>query len=152
MTAEPTATPAPLDGPAGGEAGLPYLIARVEHTIAGRANLALGALGLTIRQMGALDIVSRSPGISSVELARQVLVTRQTMNSMIVDLAAKGAIRRTPTGTGRTIALALTDEGAALLAKAQEIAKNVEREVLGALDTDEVATLHALLRKILHSA
>nr|AAN01218.1 putative regulatory protein [Lentzea aerocolonigenes]BAC10684.1 hypothetical transcriptional regulator protein [Lentzea aerocolonigenes] len=150
MAAEPDARP--LDGPAGGDAGLPYLIARVEHAIAGRANLALGALGLTIRQMGALDIVSRNPGISSVELARQVLVTRQTMNSMIVDLTTKGAINRTPTGTGRTIALVLTEEGKTLLAKAREIAEKVEREVLGSLDEDETATLHVLLRKILSSA
>lgn len=149
---EPAAKPLPLDGPAGGDAGLPYLIARVEHAIAGRANLALGALGLTIRQMGTLDIVSRRPGISSVELARQVLVTRQTMNSMIVDLATKGAIERTPTGTGRTIALELTEHGSALLAKARQIAADVETEMLGPLDAGETATLHALLRKILSSA
>ena len=81
-----------------------------------------------------------------------MLVTRQTMNSMIVDLTAKGAIERTPMGTGRTIALALTEEGQTPLAKAREIAENVEREVLGSLDEDETATLHVLLRKILSSA
>jgi DNA-binding MarR family transcriptional regulator len=81
-----------------------------------------------------------------------VLVTRHTMNSMIVDLTAKSAIERTPMGTGRTIALALTEEGQTLLAKAREIAENVEREALGSFDEDETATLHALLRKILGSA
>lgn len=150
MVAEPETKSEPLDALAD-DAGLPYLIARVEHAIAGRANLAMGTLGITIRQMGALDIVSRNPGISSVELARHVLVTRQTMNSMIVDLAAKSAIDRTPTGTGRTIALVLTERGQDLLTQAREIAENVEREVLGTLEVAEKATLRALLRKILRS-
>jgi DNA-binding MarR family transcriptional regulator len=42
-------------------------------------------------------------------------------------------------------------EGQTLLAKAREIAENVDRDVLGSLDEDETATLHALLRKILGS-
>jgi DNA-binding MarR family transcriptional regulator len=152
MISEPAAKQMSLDGPAGGDIGLPYLIARVEHAIAGRANLALGPLGVTVRQMGALDIVSRRPGVSSVELAREVLVTRQTMNSMIVELAAKGTIERVPTGTGRTIALKLTGQGRALLARAMEIAASVESDVLRSLGASEVATLQALLRKVLSSA
>jgi DNA-binding MarR family transcriptional regulator len=61
-------------------------------------------------------------------------------------------IHGAPRGTGRTIALELTEQGRTLLAKAQEIAANVESEVLGSLDADEIAMLHVLLRKILSSA
>ena len=143
--------------PAGAEAthdheDLPHLVALVEHAIRDRANLALGPLGLTIRQVVALEIMSRVPGITGVELARQLLVTRQTINAVVGDLTAMGAITRTAPAAGRSIPLALTPQGRALLEKAQQVLDEVRRTIFGVLDAEEVRALELSLRKILSSA
>ena len=53
-------------------ARLPYLLTRVEHAIVLRANHALAGFGITVRQLGALEVIASAPGISSVLLAREV--------------------------------------------------------------------------------
>ena len=131
---------------------LPHLVALVEHAIRDRANLALGPLGLTIRQVVALEIMSRVPGISGVELARQLLVTRQTVNAVVGDLTAMGAITRTAPAAGRSIPLALTSQGQALLEKAQQVVAEVRHTIFGVLDAKELQALELSLRKILLSA
>jgi DNA-binding MarR family transcriptional regulator len=135
-----------------GREDLPHLVALVEHAIRDRANLALGPLGLTIRQLIALEIVSRVPGITGVELARQLLVTRQTINAVVGDLAARGAITRTAPASGRSIPLALTPQGRALLERAQQVAAEVRDTIFGVLDVEELQALELSLRKVLSSA
>jgi DNA-binding MarR family transcriptional regulator len=138
-------------GPVRTEAGLPYLLSRAEHAVAQRANQALAALGLTVRQMGALKVIAAAPGVSSVELAREVLVTRQTMGAMVTELVARGAVART-SGTGRVMHLEITTVGEDLLARAAATLRPVEEELFGALSPADARTLRECLWTVLGRA
>lgn len=133
------------------EAALPYLLSRAEHAVAQRANQALAGLGLTVRQMGALEVIAAAPGVSSVELAREVLVTRQTMGAMVAELVARGAVART-SGTGRVLHLEITAAGRDLLARAAAVLRPVEEELFGTLTPADARTVRDCLWTVLARA
>lgn len=72
--------------------------------------------GLTPVQFGALQAVSRSPGVDQRTLAGTIGLDTSTTGGVIDRLEARGLLRRNPSSTDRRVRLLTpTDEGVALL-------------------------------------
>jgi len=113
-----------------------YAIVRVAHLLEQRMEKALRAdAGLSVRQFSILACLARQPHIGSGELARAVLVTPQSMGSLIDTLERRGLVERTRHGgRGTRLALSLTDAGHAALSAGYKVAgrlREAERAVLG---------------------
>src|SRR5882724_2911417 len=98
---------------------------------------ALEPIGVTVTQLGVLARLQATPGLSNAELARQTLVTPQTMNVILGRLEAAGLVVRKPhPGHGRILLADLTPDGHAVLNQALIRADAVESCAIGALDPD----------------
>jgi len=99
-------------------------------------------LGLTISQFLALAFIDENNDISSAELARRSYVSPQAMMTIVARMEAAKLIRRTPASRGgRTLCLALTDEGARLLEEGRRHAAAIERYLLDLLGVENYRLL-----------
>lgn len=106
---------------------------------------ALSEHGLTLRHLGAMGHLARSPGLSYSDLARRARITPQSMHATMVQLTELGAV--TTETRGRAAHPQLTEHGHHLLAVAAEVAAACDAE-LGA----DRELLHAELERIARQA
>lgn len=71
-------------------------VRRAEHALSGAIGSLLRDLDITVTQYGALLALAESPGQSGAQLARQCVVTPQSMATVLRTLANRGLIDRTP--------------------------------------------------------
>ena len=108
-----------------------------------RLDDALAEHGLTLRHLGAMGHLSRSPELSYSDLARRAGVTVQSMHATIAGLVERGAIATADTGRGQRAQLRLTEHGTALHATAAAVAQRLDAD--WELDGPELARLRALV-------
>lgn len=121
-------------------------IKRAEQVLMAAKGAALKPLDLTVAQYAALFALSGSPGISGAALARACLVTPQAMTAVLKTLEERGLVTRTAhPWHQKVLETRLTDEGAALLDRADERAVRIERRMSDALTPQERAALKDLL-------
>jgi DNA-binding MarR family transcriptional regulator len=120
-------------------------VTSLEHELSGAKDAVLRPMGLTVPQYSALLVVAEAPGISGAALARQCLVTPQTMTTVLGNLTVKGLIeRRTVRGQGRAMETTITRPGKTLLARADKKVEKVESLLSGQLSRTDQATLRKL--------
>ena len=108
----------------------------------------LRELGLTIPQYSTLRALERAPGASSAELARNALVTPQTMNALVLQLEEAELITRTASATNlRVLNAELTPNGKALVTKAQRLVRRLESVAVTDLSESEHRQLLDLLTR-----
>ena len=123
-------------------------IKRAEADLTQAKHAAVKPFGLTVPQFAALLWLEDSPGISPAELARRCQVTPQTMTTVLQNLHTLGYIERTPHPFHKTmLETRLTDEGARVLAEADQRASAVEQRLADEFTDEERATLRALLAR-----
>ena len=126
---------------------LGYLLHRV--TTALRAEVtttALEPVGLTFPQYICMRILSRMPGQSNADLARDVMVSPQAMNMVVRGLQDRGLVTRPATvPSGRSLPAALTREGHELLKRIDAGVREAERHVLAPLSAAQRADFKKLL-------
>jgi MarR family transcriptional regulator, temperature-dependent positive regulator of motility len=106
--------------------------------------IAMG-LDLTPVQYGALAVLSENPGIDQARLAGLIAYDRATIGGVVDRLQAKGLIRRRVSPRDRRAReLALTREGAALLARVTPEVRAVQAEILPGLTEAERTAFLAL--------
>jgi DNA-binding MarR family transcriptional regulator len=109
---------------------------------------SLRELGLTIPQYSTLRALERAPGASSAELARNALVTPQTMNALVLQLEEAELITRTASATNlRVLNAELTPNGKALMTKAQRLVRRLESVAVTDLSESEHRQLLDLLTR-----
>ncbi|MBB4684717.1 MarR family winged helix-turn-helix transcriptional regulator [Amycolatopsis jiangsuensis] len=129
--------------------GLLAYLKRAEQATQQAKEQVLRDYGITPAQQAALTIVSEHEGISSAELARQCQVTRQTMNSTVGRLEARGLIQRTPHPMHRTlIELTLTGYGRDLFERADARVSALDTDLAAELSPAELSTLKDLLTRV----
>lgn len=111
--------------------------------------------GVTGAQLWALQELSEAPGLRVGELANRMALHQSTASNMIDRLETGSLIRKERTSADqRVVRLYLTEEGAALLARAPSPARGVLPEALRLLEQDDLAKLQAeldaLLKQIKH--
>ncbi len=127
---------------------LGHVVKSLEQQLSGAKDAVLRPMGLTVPQYSALLVIAETPGISGAELARQCLVTPQTMTTVLGNLTVKGLIeRRTVPGQGRAMETTITRSGKTLLARADKKVEEVEGLLSGQLSKADQATLRKLLEK-----
>ena len=141
--------PSPIPSGAPVHARAAYLIARVGRTQQARFSDRMRAIGLRPKHFGVLNAVALSDGASQQELGGRMGLDPSGLVGAIDELERMGLVeRRRDPADRRRNAVGLTEEGTATLRKARRVVTESARELLGALDDDEVETLVALLAKV----
>lgn len=108
---------------------------------------ALG-LDLTAPQFAALAVLADHPGVDQATLAGLIAHDRPTIGGVVERLAAKGLVRRGISATDRRAkTLALTETGAALVARLRPEVAGFQDDILPGLTTGERALFLRLAAK-----
>ena len=128
------------------EPRLSYVIGRLDRVLRRRLTAAVKPFGLTAPAYTALSVLRAHDGLSNAHLARRSLVTPQSMSEVLTLLADQGYVRRrAEPGHGRVIRTELTEAGTRALERCDRAVDDVEQEMLGDLDADEVTRLRGVL-------
>ena len=126
-----------------------YLLYIAGHAVRSEVEHLLRPLALTGIQYSILTMIESNGGMSSAEISRRFFVTPQTMNQTIQGLVAQGLLQKTRDAANRRVLiLSLTPAGMDLLAEADTIADQIEREVFSVLDDAELAMMRKLLSRV----
>ncbi|MGW2376355.1 MarR family winged helix-turn-helix transcriptional regulator [Kitasatospora sp. NPDC001683] len=127
---------------------LGHAIKRAEQALIGEKSRVLRTVDLTVPQYVTLLCLQRSSGMSGAQLARECMVTPQTMTTILTNLENKGLITRETSSVHQKVLVAkLTRTGRALAKKADALARGVEQRLADAFDESEQAQLRELLER-----
>lgn len=136
-------------------AGEPYddaaeAVRLVARRLRRAARADLDPLGVTAAQVRALRVVAdAADGIRMRDLAERLDIVRRSATSVVDELEAEGlVVRRADPADRRGVVVAATPAGRRLLGDVAARRRAASRQVLGALDGDELAALRALLAKV----
>jgi MarR family transcriptional regulator, transcriptional regulator for hemolysin len=123
-------------------------VSRLRRTV---INKALKPLGVTGSQWWVLANLSRhnDRGVIQTELAKVMDAGKVTLGSLIDRLEASGYIERQADPTDRRVKhVVMSAEGAKLLAEVQEIANQVDGEIMGGISPADVSRAESVLCKM----
>lgn len=129
---------------------LGYLLHRAALTLRNDVTTTvLEPLDLVFPQYICMRILSKAPGRSNAELARDLAVSPQAMNTVLRGLQRRGLVSRPASVTsGRALPAELTREGLALLERTDAGVRAAEQRVLGHISEDERAELKRILASV----
>jgi MarR family transcriptional regulator, lower aerobic nicotinate degradation pathway regulator len=141
--------PSPIPAGAPPHARAAYLLARVGRTQSVRFSERMQSIGLRPKHFAILNAIALSDGASQQEIGGHMGLDPSGLVGAIDELEEMGLVaRRRDPADRRRNALALTEEGTAMLRRARRLVSDGAREILGPLDDGEVETLVALLGKV----
>ena len=121
---------------------LGYQLKHVQAALRARMDEALRPLGLSAPQYLCLELLSRAPGASTSDLAREAFVTRQTISTLLRTLVDRGlAQRAAQASSGRALPVQLTPEGRSLLKEASKVTEEIERVMVAPLSETQLRTV-----------
>jgi DNA-binding MarR family transcriptional regulator len=110
---------------------LAYLLRQANSALRLALDRAFSELDVTAPQFSALVIIGSYSDLSSADLARLSLLTPQTVNVIVHNLEARGAIGRRPHAVhGRILVLEMTPKGRRLLVQCRERADMIEARLM----------------------
>ena len=118
---------------------LGYLLHRVSYALRTEVTATvLDPLDLSFPQYLCMRVLSRNPGRSNADLARDMYVSPQAMNSVVRGLQERGLVSRPDTVTsGRSLPAVLTAEGRETLSRTVAGVRAAEQGLLGDLTADQ---------------
>ena len=120
---------------------------RAQHELRLAINAELASLETNISQVSVMREISLNPGVSSVDLARLVWLTPQTLGQIVIQMQERGLVERRP-GKGRRISHYLTSQGESLLVAGMDKAREVDALALRDFSDEELTTLFDGFRAI----
>lgn len=109
----------------------------------------LEPLNLSFPQYICMRILSRWPGRSNAELARDVMVSPQAMNMVVRGLQDRGLVTRpAEVPAGRSRPAELTRKGLALLDRTSDGVREAEARVLAAVPDRDQRELRRILSEV----
>ena len=125
---------------------LGYQLKHVQAALRTRMDEALRPLGLSAPQYLCLELLSRTPGASTSDLAREAFVTRQTMSTLLRALVDRGLAQRAAQApSGRALPLQLTPKGRSLLKEASRVTVEIERVMISPLSESRLRAVQEAL-------
>ncbi len=104
---------------------------------------------ITPGQFGVLVLIESNPGLNQSALARALGIERSTMVAVIDGLEARKLVARQGSVSDRRAkVLSLTERGKALLADVAPKVRRHEKRIAADLNSQEVAALIALLKRV----
>lgn len=130
-----------------------YLLKRLRVFLDRAVDNEMAELDLTDVQWGPLLLLHHGMGTTAAELARVICADTGAMTRLIDRLEAKDLVRRVPSAQDRrAIELELTPEGTRLCREVPFGLARVMNATLRGFTAEELATLTALLRRMLANA
>jgi len=130
-----------------------FRLRRIQNHLSSEFSTETGRYGLRPGEFSALAIISANPGLSQVMLSREVGLDKSATVMVVDDLEKHGfAERRRSPVDRRRHALYTTEKGEAVLSAMFDKLATVERDVLTALEPDDLHLLNALLDRIYKTA
>jgi len=141
--------PSPIPSGAPVHARAAYLLARVGRTQAARFAERMRTVGLRPKHFAVLNAVALADGASQQEIGGRMGLDPSGLVGAIDELERMGLVeRRRDPADRRRYVLGLSDEGTATLRRGRRVVAESARELLAALDDDEVDTLVDLLARV----
>ncbi|MDT5335552.1 MAG: hypothetical protein QOD90_1057 [Mycobacterium sp.] len=130
-----------------GDQPLGYLLTKVAAKLRTEVTSAvLEPLELSFPQYICMRILSKAPGRSNADLARDASVSPQAMHMVVRSLQERGLVTRPDTvSSGRSLPAELTRDGVDLLKRTDVGVRDAERKVLAPLRQEQRADLKKLL-------
>jgi DNA-binding MarR family transcriptional regulator len=127
-----------------------FAVLHASGVLEGRLEAKLSEVGLSIAKLAALNRLSEAgESLPLGQLAERLACVKSNVTQLVDRLEADGLVSRTSDPNDRRSRLAvLTDAGKQAYAKGSAIQQQAERELFGALTSEEAATLHELLDKL----
>src|SRR3954469_1909242 len=127
-----TAVPSPIPSGAPVHARAAYLLARVGRTQAARFSERMRSLGLRPKHFAVLNAIALSDGASQQEIGGHMGLDPSGLVGAIDELERMGLVaRRRDPADRRRYALALTEDGTAMLRRARGLGTHGARERVG---------------------
>ncbi|MEW9550556.1 MarR family winged helix-turn-helix transcriptional regulator [Nonomuraea sp. NPDC050783] len=134
--------------PARTETDLSFLLDHTSHVLRSRMSAALAEIGLTTR-MHCVLVHALEAERTQIQLAELGDMDKTTMVVTVDALEKAGYAERRPSSTDRRARIiAVTDEGAAVARRSQEIVDGVHRAALESLPADEREVLVRALNRL----
>jgi len=141
--------PFPMPSGAPRHAKAAYLLARVGRTQSVRFAERVQSIGLRPKHFAVLNAISLADGASQQEIGGRMGLDPSGLVGAIDELERMGLVeRRRDPADRRRYVLGLSDEGTATLRRGRRVVAESARELLAALDDDEVDTLVDLLARV----
>ncbi|SEK18746.1 MarR family winged helix-turn-helix transcriptional regulator [Pacificibacter marinus] len=126
-----------------------YNLKRVYLLVHADLMKSLEPLGLRTMTFSALNVVAENPNLTQSQLAQTLKIERSGVVVLVDELENTDLISRNRVeGDRRSYALHTTPEGAALLAKANQVVHAHEDKIFSDLSQNERDTLRGLLGRI----
>ena len=109
----------------------------------------LDALGITPTRYSILGVIHDNPGCRPHEIADALRLKRPNLAALQAQLEREGLVARQEE-EGRAVRLRLTPDGEQLFARLACIVEGLDHGLTETLTEAERATLHALLRRLVH--
>lgn len=121
------------------DAPLGYLLHRVANTLRTEVTATvLDPIKLPFPQYICLRVLSKYPGRSNAELARDLMVSPQAMNIVLKGLEERGLVTRPATvSSGRSLPAHLTREGTELLERTDAGVRAADRKLMASLTAEQ---------------
>jgi DNA-binding MarR family transcriptional regulator len=126
-----------------------YHLRRAQVAVFQHFAATVGAAEITPGQFGVLTVINSNPGLSQTQLGNALGIDRSSVVAVIDRLESRGLVMRAVSPSDRrSHALRLSDEGARLLARLDELVRNHERHIARDLSADDKQQLIELLDRI----
>ena len=118
---------------------LGYLLSRVANALRAEVTaMVLQPLNVAFPQYICMRILSKAPGRSNAELARDMNVSPQAMNMVLRGLEDRGLVTRPASiASGRSLPAQLTREGEDLLKRTDSGVRAAERKLMAHLTAEQ---------------
>ena len=130
---------------------LPYRLAILSHTVSSLiARVYDKRFGLTIPEWRVIAIVGRFPGLSAVEVAERAMLDKVAVSRAVTKLIKAGRIdREFADADRRRSILTLSEDGRKVHDEVAPLALAMEEDLLHGLTEEEIATLNAVIERLL---
>lgn len=126
-----------------------FTLSSLGYAVSRRFHATLEPLGLEPREFALLRTIAPQQGSSQQAIGEQLQIPPSRMVAFVDALEARGLVERRPNPEDRRArALYLTSDGRELLAKAFELASELEAKLCSGLSASERNSLLAALRSV----
>jgi DNA-binding MarR family transcriptional regulator len=139
--------PTPLgDGFRGPDGRVGYLLRQAQHTLRAAMYQPLAEIGITVAQYSVLSVADAEPGLSGAELARDTMLTPQSVNAIVVALERAGLLERYADARDQRLRrIYASPSGREVLAAARPAVWAVEQRMVASMTAAEQATFRRQL-------
>jgi DNA-binding MarR family transcriptional regulator len=130
-----------------------FAVLHAANSLEARVESRLAEVGLSLPKLAALHHLSQAgDSLPLGQLAERLACVKSNVTQLVDRLESDGLVTRAGDPSDRRSRLAvLTESGRSAYLKGTHIRQQSEREIFGALSSDEASSLQALLAKLDHS-